>query len=126
MCRHVMDEVEDVVQDQDVDRLLPCSIDNVLQYLHGRECNAVYDGYTYMPFYMGTRYGTYFSHNHDFEPSTKNHMIPGYGAFGRMGIGIGMRHASWTADGYSGMKKTHGPPHKMGWWPAIYDPLENN
>lgn len=99
---------------------------NVLQFLHGRECNAVYNGYTYMPFYNGTRYGTYFSHLHDFEPSPKNHMIPAYGVFGRIGIGLGMKHAAWTADAYSGMKKTHGPPHKMGWWPAIYDPLEHN
>ena len=33
MRRHVVDEVEDVVQDQDVDRLLSCSLDDVLQHL---------------------------------------------------------------------------------------------
>ena len=46
---------------------------NLLQFLNGRECNAIYDGYTYWPYLNGLRYGSSFSHLHDFEPAPMNH-----------------------------------------------------
>ena len=57
---------------------------NVLQYLHGEECNAIYDGYQYMPAYLGTTYGAGFSHLHDFEPAPKNDSVPHYGIFSNL------------------------------------------
>lgn len=54
---------------------------NVLQFLEGKECNAIYDGYTYMPFYLGAGYGAGFSHMHDYEPAQTNDSVPHYGVF---------------------------------------------
>lgn len=77
-----------------------------------------------MPFFMGMRYASSFSHLHDYEPAATNHSIPGYGIFGRLGMSYYMRNSAGSADGYSGMKKDHGPPHKR--FSAIYDDLEHN
>ena len=57
---------------------------NVLQYLEGKECNAIHDGYTYMPFYLGSTYAAGFSHLHDFEPATTNDSVPHYGVFSNL------------------------------------------
>jgi len=57
---------------------------NLLHYLQGKECNAIHDGYTYMPLWLGTAYTTSFAHYHDFEPHTTNHSTPHYGVFSRM------------------------------------------
>lgn len=97
---------------------------NLLQFLHGRECNAVYDGYTYMPFYMGMKYMSSFSHLHDFEPAPTNHSVPGYGIFGRAYRTYYYNRTTSAAEKYSGFKKHHGPPHNR--YSAIYDPLEHN
>lgn len=57
---------------------------NVLSFLEGHECNAIYDGYQYMPLYLGTNYGAGFSHLHDFEPASTNDSIPHYGIFSNL------------------------------------------
>lgn len=77
-----------------------------------------------MPFFMGMRYTSSFAHFHDFEPCAKNHMVPGYGIFGRLYTSKYHYSSASGADAYSGMKKTHGPPHT--YFSAIYDPLESN
>ena len=97
---------------------------NVLQFLHGRECNAIYDGYTFMPFFVGMRYASSFSHLHDFEPASTNHMVPQHGIFSRLYMGQYMRGSASGAEKYSGFKASHGPPHWR--YSALYDPLEHN
>jgi hypothetical protein len=49
--------------------------------MEGKELNAIYDGYTYMPFYLGHSYASNFQHYHDYEPHALNHAIPHYGIF---------------------------------------------
>ena len=57
---------------------------NVLQFLHGKDCNAIYNGYSYMPFFNGVNRASGFSHLHDYEPETMNHCMPAYGIFGEL------------------------------------------
>jgi hypothetical protein len=97
---------------------------NVLQYLHGKECNAIYDGYTYMPFLNGTRYASGFEHLHDYEPASMNHPMPAYGIFGQLYLRRHMKSSTSTATGYAGLKKDHGPPHY--YYSAVHDPLSHN
>jgi len=77
-----------------------------------------------MPFLTGMRYASSFSHLHDFEPTTTNHMVPSYGIFGRAYVGYHYRTSASGAEKYSGFKKSHGPPHER--YAAIYDDLEHN
>lgn len=65
----------------------PIVKNNVLNFMHGKEVNGIWDGYTWMPFYLGHSYASSFSHTHDFEPATYNHMVPNYGIFSRMYFG---------------------------------------
>ena len=59
----------------------PVVKNNLLQFLHGKEVNGVYDGYTELPFLLGTRCATKFANLHDYEPAAYNHMVPHYGMF---------------------------------------------
>ena len=97
---------------------------NLLQFLHGKECNAIYDGYTYWPYLNGLRYGSSFSHLHDFEPAPMNHCVPPYGLFGTIYMRRHMKSTTAVATKYAGLKKDHGPPHFR--YSALYDDLENN
>ena len=97
---------------------------NVLQYLEGKECNAIYDGYQYMPFYLGTTYGAGFSHLHDFEPCSTNDSVPHYGIFSNMYFNYMMSNQQKMGEKYTSFSKDHGPPHNH--YPARYDALENN
>ena len=97
---------------------------NVLEYLHGRDCNAIYDGYSYMPMYLGHSYCTAFSHLHDFEPAPKNHMVPHYGIFSRYYFGKQISSSAKEAAAYSDGAKNHGPPHFH--YSALHDDLEHN
>jgi len=56
---------------------------NLKQFMAGKECNAIYDGYSYYPLYLSPSHATPMSHLHDFEPAPKNHWAPGYGLFGK-------------------------------------------
>ena len=54
---------------------------NVKQFLEGGECNAIYNGYTYMPFYLSHSNATCFQHLWNYEPTSMNHWVPSYGQF---------------------------------------------
>jgi len=61
---------------------------NVKQFMEGKECNAIYNGYSYYPFYMSSSHSTCMSHLHDYEPAPNNHWAPAHGLFGQ-------RYFSW-------------------------------
>ena len=60
---------------------------NLKNYMEGKELNAVYDGYTFMPLILGHSYATSFQHYYDYEPHWKNHVVPHYGAFSKFYFG---------------------------------------
>ena len=97
---------------------------HVKQFLHGKELNGIYDGYTFLPFYLGHSYASSFSHLHDFEPHTKNHCIPHYGVFSRFYFGRMLKSSLAQGESYGSFKKNHGPPYKS--FNPRYVPLENN
>jgi hypothetical protein len=97
---------------------------NVLQYLEGKECNAIYDGYQYMPFYMGSTYGAGFSHLHDYEPAPTNDSVPHYGVFSNFYFNYMMSNQQGMGAKYTSFAKSQGPPHYH--YPARYDALEHN
>lgn len=92
--------------------------------MEGRELNAIYDGYSFMPFLLGHSYATSFSHLHDYEPATFNHVVPQYGIFARWYFGRMMKSQMQMGEKYSSFKKTHGPPYYH--WKPRYLPLEHN
>lgn len=97
---------------------------NVKQFLEGGELNAIYDGYSFLPLYVGSSYATSFSHLHNFEPHWKNHMVPTYGAFSRFYFGRMLKSYQGMAENYNSFKKNHGPPH---WhYNPRHLPLEHN
>lgn len=102
----------------------PIVKNNVLQFLQGKEINGVYDGYSFMPFHLGNRYCTSFSHLHGFEPAPKNHMIPHYGIFSRIYFDWMLNKTKNIDNTYTSFAKNHGPPYNH--WPASYDELEHN
>jgi len=62
---------------------IPVVKHNLTKFMEGKELNAVYDGFTYWPFYMSHSTATCFQHTWDYEAAPKNHWCPGYGMFGR-------------------------------------------
>jgi len=52
--------------------------------MQGKDVSGCWDGYSWMPFYMGTKFYASFSHHHDFDPAPKNHAVPQYGIFARL------------------------------------------
>jgi len=97
---------------------------NVLNYLQGKDCNAIYDGYSYMPLYLGHSYCTAFSHLHDFAPAPRNHMVPHFGIFSRYYFGKQIGSSAKESEAYSDGKKNHGPPNFH--YSANYDDLEHS
>ena len=97
---------------------------NVLQYLRGEELNAVYDGYSFIALFLGTRYMTSFQHFYNGEPHWKNHLAPHYGIFSRFYFNRYTKTAVKLAGKYTGFKQNSGPPHYS--WNPRYDALENN
>lgn len=102
----------------------PIVKNNMLNYLQGKDCNAVYDGATFMPFLLGHSYASSFQHLHDFEPAAMNHYVPHYGVFSKFYFGRMMKSSLAAGTNYSGFKKHHGPPY--GYFSAEYDNLEHN
>lgn len=97
---------------------------NVLRFLHGKEPNAIWDGYTFMPLLTGHSYATSFAHHHDFEPAKMNHWISHYGIFGKIYFNRMLKSNLGAAQKYGSFKKNSGPPH---WhYSASYDELEHN
>jgi len=102
----------------------PVVKNNLLNYLHGREVNAVYDGYTFIPFLTGHTYASSFQHKHDWEPTALNHAVSHYGIFGNRYYKRLVSSQQKIGEKYGSFKKNHGPPH---WhYPATYDALEHN
>jgi len=97
---------------------------NVLSYLEGTDCNAIYDGYQYMPFWMGTTYGAGFSHLHDFEPAPTNDSVPHYGIFSNLYFNYMLSNQQKMGEAYTSFKKNDGPPHVN--YAARFDALEDN
>lgn len=97
---------------------------NVLQFLEGKECNAIYDGYQYMPCYLGTEYGAGFSHLHDFEPAQTNDSVPHYGVFSNLYFRYMLSNQQKMGEKYTSFSKNQGPPHYH--YAARYDALEHN
>jgi len=97
---------------------------NVLRFLQGKDCNAVYDGYTYFPLWTGNMSATSFAHKHDFEPDTWNHYIPNVGVLSRYYRFWQQWQFARQAPQYGSHEKDNGPP--FGYFPAEYDELEHN
>jgi len=85
---------------------------NVAQFMDGKELNGIYDGYTYMPFYMSHSHASCFQHTWNYEAAPKNHWVPQYGIFAQWYFGRQMKSNFASGDAYSSLKKDHGPPHK--------------
>merc|ERR1712160_138108 len=86
--------------------------------------DAIYDGYSYMPLYLGHSYCTAFSHLHDFQPAPRNHMVPHFGIFSRYYFGKQIGSSAKESEAYSDGKKNHGPPNFH--YSANYDDLEHS
>jgi hypothetical protein len=97
---------------------------NVQSFLEGRELNGIYDGYSFMPFFLGHSYASSFSHLHDYEAHWKNHIVPHYGAFSKFYFGRMLKSMLSQADTYSSFKKNNGPPYYH--FSPRYAPLEHN
>jgi len=102
----------------------PIVKNNVKAFLNGQELNAVYDGFTYMPFYLGHSNMSCFQHLWDFEPAAKNHWVPNYGQFSANYFSWAMKANMKATDKYAGMTKSVGPPNYQ--YTPTYDPLECN
>ena len=97
---------------------------NVKRFMEGKDLNGIYDGYTYMPFYMSHSHATCFQHLWDYEAAPKNHWVPSYGLFARRYFGFQMKSNLKQGEVYTSFKKTHGPPHNH--FNPRYDELEHN
>lgn len=97
---------------------------NLRSYLEGKELSAVYDGYTYLPFYLSHSNMSCFQHLWDFEPAPNNHWVPNYGLYSNLYRQYAMKANMSSTDKFAGMTKNVGPPH---WhFSAGYDPLDKN
>ena len=97
---------------------------NLTQFMDGKELNGIYDGYSFMPFYLSHSHATGFSHTWNYEPTATNHWCPQYGVFAQAYFNYQMKGSLKFTKSYSGLDKNHGPPHKH--WNKIYDPLDKN
>jgi len=59
----------------------PVIKNNIHKFMEGKELNGIYDGYSYMPFYLSHSNANCFQHTYDYEPAPKNHWVPSYGLF---------------------------------------------
>lgn len=59
----------------------PVIKNNIHKFMEGKELNGVYDGYSYMPFYLSHSNANCFQHTWGYEPAPKNHWVPSYGLF---------------------------------------------
>lgn len=97
---------------------------NLKAFLEGKELNAIYDGYSYFPFYLGHSQATCFQHLWNYEPTALNHWVPSYGLFAKQYFGSQMKSNMAQGKGLTSFKKDHGPPHSN--YNAVYDPIESN
>ena len=92
--------------------------------MEGKDLNAIYDGYTFMPFLMGHSYASNFQHYLNYEPHANNHLIPQYGLFARWYFGRVLKSQMQMGEKYTSFKKSHGPPYYQV--NPRYKPLEHN
>lgn len=97
---------------------------NLERFMNGQELNGIYDGYSYMPFYLSHSHASNFQHTWDYEPATNNHWVPNFGLFAQWYFGRQMKQNLKTCEAYTSFKKDHGPPHKH--YNQRFDPLEHN
>lgn len=97
---------------------------NLKAFMNGHELNAVYNGFTYMPFYLSHSNMSCFSHLWDYEPAPHNHWVPNYGLYSKLYFNWAMGASMKETEKYAGFKKTVGPPHYE--YSPSYDPLEAN
>jgi hypothetical protein len=79
----------------------PIVKNNVKAFMEGQECNAVYDGYSFMPLLLGHSNAIPMSHTWGFEPTSLNHWVPTYGAFSKQYYSWCIKKNHKTAEGYS-------------------------
>jgi hypothetical protein len=79
--------------------------------MQGKLLNAIYNGYSFQPLYLGHTYATSFQHLYDFEPHWKNHVVPHYGVFARFYFGRLIKGTAGQDEKYASFKKTYGPPY---------------
>lgn len=77
---------------------------NVKAFMEGRELNAIYDGYTFMPFLLGHSYASNFQHLYNYEPHSMNHMIPQYGLIASWYFGSMMKSQMKMGEKYTSFK----------------------
>lgn len=99
---------------------------NLYQFLEGKTCNAVYDGYTYMNLFLSHSNMTNFSHLYNFEPCATNHSVPNFGAFSWLYFMHQLSADHKAAKKYSGFTKNHGPGAFRGMTNKRWDPIEKN
>jgi len=92
--------------------------------MNGEELNAIYDGYSYMPFYLSHSHANSFSHLYDYEPAAWNHWVPSYGLFSKQYFTRQMNSNLSAGVKLGDMKKNNGPPHYS--YNAMYDPVDKN
>ena len=97
---------------------------NVQQFLHGKELNAIYNGYSFIGLFLGAQSMTSFQHYYGHEPHWKNHIVPHYGIFSRFYFDRYVKQAQSLSGKYTGFKQNAGPPHYH--YNARYDALEDN
>jgi len=97
---------------------------NIQKFMEGKELNGVYDGYSFIPLFLGHSYASSFSHRYDFEPTAKNHIVPHYGIFSRIYMGRMIKSMASQAEKYAGFKKNSGPPYYQ--FAKRFVPLEHN
>ena len=102
----------------------PVIKNNIHKFMEGKELNGVYDGYSYMPFYLSHSNANCFQHTWGYEPAPKNHWVPSYGLFSQRYFQSQMGSNLSAGQKYTSFKKTHGPPYYQ--FSQEFDPLEHN
>lgn len=97
---------------------------NVRSFLEGKELSAVYDGYSYLPFYLGHSNMSNFQHLWDYEPAPMNHWCPNYGQFSQWYFYMQIKNNAKETEKFASFKKNVGPPYYN--FSKQYDPLEKN
>ena len=97
---------------------------NLIQFMEGKELNGIYDGYSYMPFYLSHSNASTFQHYWDYEAAPNNHWVPNYGLFSKAYFNRQLTTNLAVCQKYTSFKKDHGPPHQH--YPKRYDPLAKN
>jgi len=102
----------------------PVVKNNVLKYIHGKEPNGIWDGFSQQILHLGVRSSTTFSHTHDFDPTPMNHWAVHYGPISAFYQKLSARQQLKQGEVYLKMNKDHGEPYKH--FPVYYDDLEDN